>query len=332
MWVIFCECFFWCETLFEVCKGPSCSWAVADGADCLRAAAAWCSRQVWLHSRESGFLEETIWRVWGSGTANKKAFGEAKKNKWRGRAVHQKNRQQKKPSSWLADRSRSGTHHQNSRRGIFSTSHDSHFTTLGVEPHYSANAIRSLQTKCQKRVFKKNAAYLAHIREPWRVVVEDESIFVYEVKLRKVWAKKGSKPAILTTGSHRRTVWFGALADDGTQLFRQKPNADTENFLLYMDELRAKYPYMILFLDRATWHKKDERAKAYFRKHCKTIRVRWFPPAFPEANALEECWRQGKNTCLGSTFYQTFPEFKKATSQYYRTKRFKLDLYKYLCH
>jgi hypothetical protein len=152
------------------------------------------------------------------------------------------------------------------------------------------------------------------------------------VKLKKVWAKKGTKPVILTTGSHQRTVWFGTLADDETQLFRQKKNADTENFLPYMDELRAKYPRMVLFLDRATWHKKDERAKAYFRKHRKTIRVRWFPVAFPEANPLEECWRQGKNTCLGSTFYQTFKEFKNATQKYYRTKRFKLNLYKYLCH
>ena len=163
-------------------------------------------------------------------------------------------------------------------------------------------------------------------------MVQDESIFVYEVKLRKVWAVKGSKPVMLTTGSHQRTVWYGALADDGTQLFRQHPNGDCKHFLPYMDELRKKYPRMVLFLDRATYHKKDERAKAYFRKNSKTIRVRWFPPAFPEANPLEECWHQGKGDCLGSTFYQTFKEFKTATSQYYRTKRFKLNLYKYLCH
>ncbi|MBI5554054.1 MAG: hypothetical protein HY917_04935 [Candidatus Diapherotrites archaeon] len=60
--------------------------------------------------------------------------------------------------------------------------------------------------------------------------------------------------------------------------------------------------------------------------------IRWFPVAFPEANPLEECWRQGKNNCLGSTFHQTFQEFKKTTQKYYRTKRFKLNLYKYLCH
>ena len=173
---------------------------------------------------------------------------------------------------------------------------------------------------------------MACVKEPWRVVVQDESIFVYETKICKVWAIKGSKPVILTTGSHQRTVWFGAVADDGTQVFRQYSKANSDCFLKYLDVLCAKYPFMILFIDRAPWHKKDKRVKAYFRKHRKTIRVRWFPVAFPEANPLEECWRQGKNSCLGSTFHQTFKEFKKTTSQYYRTKRFKLNLYNYLCH
>ena len=62
------------------------------------------------------------------------------------------------------------------------------------------------------------------------VVVEDESIFNYEVKIRSVWAIKGSKPCILTTGSHRKIVWFGSLAEDGSQLFRQYENGDSDSF------------------------------------------------------------------------------------------------------
>ena len=143
---------------------------------------------------------------------------------------------------------------------------------------------------------------------------------------------KGSKPVVLATGSHRRMVLYGALADDGTQLFRLKENVDAENFLEYLDELRRKYPFMILFLDRATYHKTDEETKTYLRRHRKTMRVRWFPPSFPESNPIEECWRQGKDNVLGSTFYASFDEFKKAASKFYRTKRFKLNLYKYLCH
>jgi transposase len=166
----------------------------------------------------------------------------------------------------------------------------------------------------------------------WRVVVQDESIFVYDVKIRKIWVVKGSKPVVLATGSHRRTVAFGALADDGTQLFRLKANGDKHYFLEYLKELHRKYAFMVLFIDRATYHKKSKLVKAYLRLHRKTIRVRWFPPGFPEANPLEECWRQGKGSELCSVFPESFEQFKKSVSEYYRTKRFKLNLYNYLCH
>lgn len=166
----------------------------------------------------------------------------------------------------------------------------------------------------------------------WKIVVEDESIFVYDVKLRAVWVVKGSKPFVLTTGSHAHTVWFGTLSEDGTQLFRQYKTADSDAFLDYMDHLRRKYPKMILFLDKASYHRKEERVVAYLKKHRKTIRVRWFPTGFPEVNPTEECWRQGKDFILGSALPESFSELKNQTRKFYRTKRFKLDLYKYLCH
>ncbi len=166
----------------------------------------------------------------------------------------------------------------------------------------------------------------------WKVVVEDESIFVYDTKLRAVWVVKGTKPFTLTTGSHAHTVRFGALAEDCTQLFRQYKTADSDAFLDFLPRLCRKYPKMILFLDKASYHAKEERVVAFFRAHMKTIRVRWFPTGFPEANPVEECWRQGKDAVLGSALPESFNELKNATRKYYRIKRFSLDLYEYLCH
>ena len=173
---------------------------------------------------------------------------------------------------------------------------------------------------------------MARKHHEWKVVAEDESIFIYDVKLRAVWVVTGSRPFVLTTGSHRHTVWFGALAEDGTQLFRQYPTADSDAFLNYLDCLQRKYPKMILFLDKATYHRKEERVVAYLKRHRKTIRVRWFPTGFPETNPVEECWHQGKDFVLGSTLPESFEELKVQTRKYYRTKKFNLDLYKYLCH
>lgn len=171
-------------------------------------------------------------------------------------------------------------------------------------------------------------------RQPieYTLVTEDESIFTYDVKIHAVWAVKGSKPRMLTTGSKEKIVWFGAVAEDGTQVFRQYQTANSNAFLDYLKVLTKKYPKMILFIDKATYHKKEARVKKFFRKNRDTIKVRWFPSGFPDANPTEETWRQGKKDTLGTTFYPTFKEFKAATRNYYRTKRFNLNVYKYLCH
>ena len=172
------------------------------------------------------------------------------------------------------------------------------------------------------------------VRQPLKyiVVVEDESIFIYDVKIRSVWAVKGSKPRILTTGSHRKIVFYGAISEDGRQCFRTYPEANSDGFLDYIKILLRKYPKMILFMDKATYHKKEARVKKFLRKRKHCIKIRWFPSGFPEANPMEECWNQGKEDVLGSKFFDSFGEFKEIVIRYYRTKRFKLDLYKYLCH
>jgi len=153
---------------------------------------------------------------------------------------------------------------------------------------------------------------------------------MYDVKLRAVWAVKGSKPTILQTGSHKKVVVSGIVAEDGSQLFRSYDVADSNTFLDILKVLMKKYEYLILYIDRAPWHR-EKRVKKFFRKHKQSLKIRWFPPGFPESNPMEECWNQGKSEVLGSIFYDSFDEFKSAVSNFYRTKRFKLDLYKYLC-
>ncbi|MBI2565038.1 transposase [Candidatus Woesearchaeota archaeon] len=164
------------------------------------------------------------------------------------------------------------------------------------------------------------------------IVAEDESIFIYDVKIRSVWAVKGSKPKIFATGSHRKIVFYGAISEDGRQCFRTYPEANSDGFLKYLHALLRRFQKMILFMDKATWHKKEARVKRFLKKHRDHIEVMWFPSGFPEANPIEECWNQGKDDVLGSKFFNSFDEFKKAVITYYRTKRFNLDLYKYLCH
>ncbi|MGC1927808.1 MAG: hypothetical protein WA667_02445, partial [Candidatus Nitrosopolaris sp.] len=44
-----------------------------------------------------------------------------------------------------------------------------------------------------------------------------------------------------------------------------------------------------------------------------------------ELSAVEECWRQGKDTLLVSKYYPSFTNLKAAITNYYRKKRFNLN-------
>jgi transposase len=163
-------------------------------------------------------------------------------------------------------------------------------------------------------------------------MVEDESIFTYENKIKKRWAKKGSKPRIIQIGSKQKSYVFGSLSESGQQLFRQYPKCNQNYFLQYVKELKRKFSKMILYLDRAPWHKTSRKISQYLKKHQKEIIVKWLPPKWPELNPVEECWKQGKNhNRLGLKFHPTFPDFRKAITTYYKTHRFRLNLFRYLC-
>ena len=51
---------------------------------------------------------------------------------------------------------------------------------------------------------------LSQIPKGFTIAVQDESIFVHDVTIRrKLWLPKGIRPVVTVTGSHQRTCVFG---------------------------------------------------------------------------------------------------------------------------
>jgi len=136
---------------------------------------------------------------------------------------------------------------------------------------------------------------------------------------------------VLTTGSHRRTCLFGTISLDGKQLFRQYDAVNGESFLAYMKELKRKFSTFLLFLDKSATHHRNRRVRRWLQKNHDSAKVRWFPTARPELNPLEECWRQSKDIIQANHIHPTFETMKKEISKMLRTKRFRLNIVKYLC-
>jgi hypothetical protein len=161
------------------------------------------------------------------------------------------------------------------------------------------------------------------------MVCMDESFFIYDSLVRRVWIRKDSRPVVTVTGSHRHSVLYGALSLDGRQLFRQYDDFDGESFFDYLKVIHRKFGRCLLFLDKATQHQTDE-VLSYFEAHEDTLVPIWEPTASPEFMPLEEAWHISKDDLLVLETYSSFEEFRQRIGEYFRTRRFHLDIAHYL--
>ena len=94
--------------------------------------------------------------------------------------------------------------------------------------------------------------------------------------------------------------------------------------------MQKKFGKLILFIDRARQHHRSIMVREYIKQNKDVLKVIYFPKGSSEFNAIEECWRQGKYDLLVSKYYPKFANFRDTIANYYRTRRFKLDIVKYL--
>lgn len=157
-------------------------------------------------------------------------------------------------------------------------------------------------------------------------------MFVQDIQVKRVWAVKGVRPIrIVAARTRDRTVVFGAMSIDDRQIFRQYDTFNGRNFLDFLKKAHRKFKKLYLFMDRASQHAKTKAVLQYIRRNRSTLRVRWFPVGSPEFDVMEECWRQGeKDLSTSPTFPTTLKDLKRTLAKYYRTRRFHLNMRRFL--
>ena len=146
----------------------------------------------------------------------------------------------------------------------------------------------------------------------------------------RVWVPEGWRPVCRVTGSHERTVVFGAMDMEGAQIFRQYCPFDGTAFLDNLKEVHAEYGRLYLFLDRAKQHYRTKKVREYMSENSATLRVMWIPVGSLVFNVMEECWRQMDDDMLALRFYSSLGKFGIEMGEYLRTKRFRLDMANFL--
>ena len=158
--------------------------------------------------------------------------------------------------------------------------------------------------------------------------IVDGAFFAHDaVSGRKYWSPRGERIVVPYTGSHQKIVVYGAIANDGRQLFRTHERFDAPTFIRYLKEMQRRFGRVAAVTSRASLH----RAKLVggLLRENKNVRIIYLPKGSPYLNAIEECWHQGKRILPVSVYYRTFADMCNAIITYYRTVRFKLDIIRY---
>jgi transposase len=165
------------------------------------------------------------------------------------------------------------------------------------------------------------------------IVSLDESFFFYDSLARRVWIDGNNRPIVRVTGSHKHSCIFGAIIsmEGKKQLFRQYDVFNGEAYLNFLKKIHAKFPKCYLFMDKASSpHYRSKKVLKYFEENKDTLISVYLPTASPEFMIMEEVWNIAKRDLLVLKYYSSFVDLKNKISQYFRTKRFGLNMRNYL--
>ena len=185
----------------------------------------------------------------------------------------------------------------------------------------SKEAVRSWQYRFDRRVSRLE-------QDGFTIVDEDEVFSIHDVMSgRKYRFPRGEQIVVPYTRSHSRIVVYGVIARNGRQFFRMHKRFDAPAFVEYLKAMQRHSGKVAAIGDRASPHRAKLVRKLLWEN--KNIRIIYLPKGSPYLNAVEECWRRGKQVLLVSEYYKTFTDMCSAISTYYRTARFTLDILKF---
>src|SRR4051812_9535637 len=120
------------------------------------------------------------------------------------------------------------------------------------------------------------------------------------------------------------------MEEGNHQLFRQYNRFNGDTFLNFLKKIHTKFPKCYLFMDKASPHYKSKKILKYFEENKDTLIPVYLPTASPEFMVMEEIWNIAKRDLLVLQYYQSFTDLKNRITRYFRTKRFNLNMIKYL--
>ena len=178
-----------------------------------------------------------------------------------------------------------------------------------------------------RREFCKEMAEIAS--DKGRVLVfQDEVHFCAQTTVTRMWARKGSRPKIMSKPGKQSIAYSGFLIPDTGVLYVNKPI--WFNYKTVIESIRgfiqscpppAGKRYIII-LDNAPWHKKAARL---IREEDEYSDIRdvadliFLPPYSPDLNPIEQVWRITRKNETHNRYFSSLKILTDTLDQYFST-------------
>lgn len=131
-------------------------------------------------------------------------------------------------------------------------------------------------------------------------------------------------------GSRQNTNVYGAYTFDGRFHYKFVEKQLAITTVKFLERLRKIYKKIVFVLDRARWHT-AKHVMEYVEKTKGNVQLVFFPKTSPDANPVEECWRQTRNVVTANKAFSSTTKLKEALRKEWKRQKFKHKCINYLC-
>ncbi len=149
-----------------------------------------------------------------------------------------------------------------------------------------------------------------------RTFFMDEARLGQQGTLARVWARRGSRPAVVKQARYEWVYLYAAVEPaTGESVALLAPNVNTGTFNVFLSMLAKEVgprEHIVLVMDRAGWHK----SRALKLPDCVTVRL--LPPYSPELNPVENLWHHLRSHYLSNRAYDDYDHLIDAGTEAWR--------------
>jgi transposase len=165
------------------------------------------------------------------------------------------------------------------------------------------------------------------------ILAEDETSLYLQATVAQVWAPRRQAPRVRVDPQRDKTSFYGTLdLLTGCEIVTESPDMNGAATVEHLTHVLAAYPErsILLFLDRASWHKGP--LMCGFLAANPRLVIMYFPVAAPDLNPQEHVWKATRRAISHNHGRRRLPELADKFAAHLKAQTFRssfLDRYGY---